>query len=73
MRADRTWRWERSGYDERVHAFPADELASFVEAACTHTVPYAKVTRGHAGARCLRCLLIVGDQLVARVAGPPAG
>ncbi|MCP2301331.1 hypothetical protein LV79_001007 [Actinokineospora globicatena] len=66
----RAWRWQRSGYDDRVHAFPAGERpASFVEAACAHTVPYAKVTRSHEGARCLPCLLIVADELAARVPG----
>ncbi|PPK67998.1 hypothetical protein V5P93_007346 [Actinokineospora auranticolor] len=67
----RQWRWQRSGYDERVHAFAADERpASFVEAVCSHTVPFARLARTHAGTRCLKCLLIVGDDLVARVAPP---
>ncbi|WP_026316556.1 hypothetical protein [Actinokineospora enzanensis] len=70
-RQARTWRWQLSGYDERVHAFPADERpASFVEAACAHTVPFARISRTHAGPRCVRCLLIFGDQLAA-AAGPP--
>lgn len=58
------WSWEFSGYDERVHAFErAGGVASFVEAACSHSVPFAKVVRGHEGARCFACLLIVGDHL----------
>lgn len=58
------WLWQRSGYDGRVHAFErAGEVASFVEAVCSHSVPFDKVVRGHEGTRCLACLLIVGDHL----------
>jgi hypothetical protein len=58
------WLWQVSGYDERVHAFERSErMASFVEAACSHSVPFDKVMRGHEGSRCLACLLIVGDHL----------
>ncbi|CRK60610.1 hypothetical protein [Alloactinosynnema sp. L-07] len=61
--ADR-WRWRMSGYDDRVHAFPSDERpASFVEAACTHSVPFGKIRSTHEGPRCLACLLIIGDRL----------
>jgi len=58
------WLWQRSGYDGRVHAFErAAEVASFVEAACSHSVPFDKVVVGHVGTRCVACLLIVGDHL----------
>jgi hypothetical protein len=64
MAEDERWRWQRSGYDDRVHAFATDgRPASFVEAACTHSVPFDKVIRTHEGARCVACLLIVGDWL----------
>jgi hypothetical protein len=47
-----------------VHAFVAEErAASFVEAVCSHSVPIDKITRTHDGARCVACLLIVGDHL----------
>ncbi len=69
---DRTWHWRLSGYDGRVHAFPADERpASFVHAACEQTVPYSKLARTHAGARCLPCLLVIGDELARRAARSP--
>ncbi|WP_157440194.1 hypothetical protein [Actinokineospora inagensis] len=72
MPEHRAWRWLRSGYDDRVHAFPADERpASFVEAVCAHTVPFGKLTRSHTGARCLSCLLIVGDHLPDRLPARP--
>jgi hypothetical protein len=59
-----TWRWQRSRTDGRVHAFPAGERpASHLEAACSHTVALDRVEATHAGARCLPCLLIFGDQL----------
>lgn len=61
------WDWRRSGYDDRVHAFPADERASLIEAVCAHTVPYAKAARTHEGQRCVSCLLIVGDALAGAV------
>ncbi|MPZ80961.1 MAG: hypothetical protein GEV28_11395 [Actinophytocola sp.] len=58
------WAWQLSRYDERVHAFVTGERpASFVEAACSHSVPIDKITRSHAGPRCIACLLIVGDHL----------
>jgi hypothetical protein len=58
------WRWQLSGYDDRVHAFERSSgVASFVEAACSHSVPFEKVAHGHEGSRCLACLLIVGDHL----------
>jgi len=57
------WLWQLSGYDDRVHAFERAGGASFVEAACSHSVPFDKVVRGHEGSRCLACLLIVGDHL----------
>ena len=63
-----SWRWRRSANDERVHAFPKGERpASFVEAACSHTVALDRVGGTHTGARCLPCLLIIGDQLAERV------
>ncbi len=62
-RCDR-WTWRLSGYDDRVHAFVSEERpASFVEAACSHSVPIDKLARSHTGSRCLACLLIVGDHL----------
>lgn len=67
------WDWRRSAYDDRVHAFPADERASLIEALCSHTVPYAKAARTHAGQRCVACLLIVGDALVPPVDNPVDG
>jgi len=58
------WVWQLSRYDERLHAFTKSARpASFVEAACTHSVPYNRLTRSHTGPRCLACLLIVGDHL----------
>jgi len=58
------WVWHFSRYDDRVHAFVRPEqVASFLEAACSHSVPFDKITRSHEGARCLACLLIVGDHL----------
>lgn len=58
------WAWQLSGYDGRVHAFRAGERpASFLEAACDHSVPIDKITRSHAGPRCIICLLVVGDHL----------
>ncbi|HEY0451881.1 hypothetical protein [Actinophytocola sp.] len=58
------WVWQLSRYDSRVHAFASDERpASFVEAACSHSVPIDKITRSHTGPRCIACLLIVGDHL----------
>jgi hypothetical protein len=58
------WTWRLSRYDEKVHAFDRGERpASFLEAACSHSVPIDKVNRGHEGARCVACLLIVGDHL----------
>jgi hypothetical protein len=62
-RCDR-WSWRLSRYDDHVHAFVAEErAASFVEAVCSHSVPIDKITRSHDGARCVACLLIVGDHL----------
>jgi hypothetical protein len=58
------WNWQLSRYDDRVHAFLSDSRpASFAEAACSHSVPIAKITRSHAGSLCIACLLIVGDHL----------
>ncbi|MGH3758680.1 hypothetical protein [Actinophytocola sp.] len=58
------WSWRLSRYDDRVHAFVSHERpASFVEAACTHSVPIDKIMKSHAGSRCVACLLIVGDHL----------
>jgi hypothetical protein len=58
------WSWQLSGYDKRVHAFVhPDQVAAFVEAACSHSVPCDRVTLADEGARCLACLLIVGDHL----------
>jgi hypothetical protein len=58
------WSWRLSRYDDRVHAFVSDgRPASFVEAACSHSVPIDKITKSHAGSRCVPCLLIVGDHL----------
>jgi hypothetical protein len=67
------WRWNRSGYDERVHAFPSERQPSerqpsnikpaFVEAACSHSVPFGKVDSASDGPQCLACLLIVGNRL----------
>lgn len=58
------WAWQLSRYDGRVHAFARPEqIASFVEAACSHSVPFDKITRNHTGPRCIACLLIVGDHL----------
>lgn len=58
------WLWRLSRYDDRVHAFErADDDATFVEAVCSHSVPLDKLVRRHEGARCLACLLIVGDHL----------
>jgi hypothetical protein len=56
--------WQLSRYDGRVHAF-VDEgrPASFVEAACSHSVPIDKITKSHSGQRCIACLLVVGDHL----------
>lgn len=63
IRCDR-WVWQFSRYDDRVHAFVRpQQVASFLEAACSHSVPFDKITRSHEGARCLACLLIVGDHL----------
>ena len=58
------WAWQLSGYDDRVHAFlAAGGFDHFREAACTHSVPLDKITRGHTGPRCIPCLLIVGEHL----------
>ena len=58
------WNWQLSRYDERVHAFLSDgRPTSFLEAACSHSVPIDKTTKSHTGSRCLACLLIVGDHL----------
>jgi hypothetical protein len=58
------WVWQRSGYDDRVHAFSRPERpASFLEAACGHSVPWDRVVRSHRGPRCVSCLLTVGDHL----------
>jgi hypothetical protein len=58
------WAWQLSRYDGRVHAFGRPtEIASFVEAVCSHSVPFDKITYDHAGPRCVACLLIVGDHL----------
>jgi hypothetical protein len=58
------WVWQLSRYDHRVHAFARpQQVASFLEAACSHSVPFDKITRSHEGARCLACLLIVGYHL----------
>ncbi|MFC5285606.1 hypothetical protein ACFPM7_00955 [Actinokineospora guangxiensis] len=64
------WEWRRSAYDDRVHAFPAEDRASLIEALCAHTVPYAKAARTHSGLRCVSCLLIVGDALAVHSPGP---
>ncbi|MDQ3402103.1 MAG: hypothetical protein M3548_01740 [Actinomycetota bacterium] len=74
MTGSTRWHWHLSGYDERVHAFPADEPpASFVEAACAHNVPFGRITRSHEGRRCLPCLLIIGDRLATtRDSGGPS-
>jgi hypothetical protein len=62
-RCDR-WSWRQSHYDGQLHAFEVQgRSASFVEAVCSHSVPTNKVTGAHAGARCIACLLIVGDHL----------
>ncbi|MGQ0839572.1 hypothetical protein [Actinokineospora sp.] len=67
MREAARWQWRLSGADDRVHAFPGDERpASFVHAACAHTVPFGQITRTHQGVRCLPCLLIIGDLLADR-------
>jgi hypothetical protein len=73
MREAEKWQWQLSRYDDRVHAFPIDRPASFVEAACTHSVPFDKIIRTHAGTRCLACLLIVGDRLARQHGGLAAG
>jgi hypothetical protein len=66
------WHWRRSDADQRVHAFRDDEgIGFFVEAACAYTVPGSKIKRTHEGARCVSCLLIVGDQLAQRLDGTP--
>ncbi|HEV7652155.1 MAG TPA: hypothetical protein VGP26_28715 [Actinophytocola sp.] len=58
------WTWQLSRYDDRVHAFTGDgRPASFVEAACSHSVPIDKIAKSHMGARCVARLLIVGDHL----------
>jgi hypothetical protein len=57
------WSWRLSSYDRHVHAFVEEGSASFAEAACSHSVPTDKITRSHDGARCVACLLIVGDHL----------
>ena len=63
IRCDK-WVWQFSRYDDRLHAFVRpQQVASFLEAACSHSVPFDKITRSHEGARCLACLLIVGDHL----------
>jgi len=44
------WAWQLSGYDDRVHAFlAAGGFDHFREAACTHSVPLDKITRGTPG------------------------
>lgn len=56
--------WWLSGYDNRVHAFGADEAGrDFGEALCEHSVPNTKITCTDDGQRCLACLLIFGDML----------
>jgi hypothetical protein len=56
--------WWLSGYDNRVHAFGADEAGrDFGEALCEHSVPNTKITCTDDGERCLACLLIYGDML----------
>jgi hypothetical protein len=56
--------WWLSGYDDRVHAFGADEAGrDFGEALCEHSVPNTKITCTDDGERCLACLLIFGDML----------
>jgi len=56
--------WWLSGYDNRVHAFGADEAGrDFGEALCEHSVPNTKIPCTDDGERCLACLLIYGDML----------
>ena len=63
-----TWNWRRSDADQRVHAFRADDaVGTFREAACELSVPVTKIKRTHEGARCLPCLLIIGDELAQRL------
>lgn len=62
------WHWRRTDADQRVHAFPADDgVGTFWETACGQTVLASKLKRTHEGARCVACLLIVGDQLAERL------
>jgi len=56
--------WWLSGYDNRVHAFRAEQASSkYGEALCEHSVPTAKITLTDDGPRCVACLLIFGDML----------
>lgn len=61
--------WLVSGYDLREHAFQATaEGDQFLQALCEHTVPPDKVTDQSDGtdlkmARCMACLLILGDMI----------
>jgi hypothetical protein len=56
--------WWLSGYDNRVHAFGAEEAGrDFGEALCEHSVPNTKITLTDDGERCVACLLIFGDML----------
>ena len=67
--------WRRSGYDDQMHAFPAEQVPErgrrYV-ALCSHSVPPASLEpaghRGHWSAlldpsACLPCLVAVSDQL----------
>ncbi|MGH3864322.1 hypothetical protein [Actinokineospora sp.] len=55
--------WCKSRYDKRVHAFPHGQAGEHWEAVCTHSVPMAKLVRTEDGAKCLACVLIIGDHL----------
>ena len=56
--------WWKSGYDERIHAFAAEQSSgTFAEAVCEHSVPVGKITRAAEGSHCMPCQLIVGTRL----------
>lgn len=56
--------WWRSGYDDRVHVFLAEQATErYAEALCDHTVPSDLLTLTDEGTRCVACVLILGDML----------
>ncbi|KAA2263244.1 hypothetical protein F0L68_10525 [Solihabitans fulvus] len=59
--------WWQSGYDDRCHAFPANQTTEtdrgYYEAACDHSVPPGRVIREQGGQLCTACLILVGLDL----------